>query len=140
VQDTFLPGILVKDGVIIIDRSKLSYPGDLLHEAGHIALEKAEDRPGLNDDIEGAKSESEKLEIGVILWSYAALKYLELPEEVVFHENGYKGDSNWLIEEYNKGNFIGLPLLIWMGLTYEKVTHISGEEIAPFPHMIKWLR
>jgi len=136
--ETFLPGILIKGGIIFI---KLTYPGDLLHEAGHIAVEKEEDRSGLNGNGEAHKGDAEKLEIGVILWSFAALKYLELDEDVVFHEGGYKDDGEWLVEEFRKGNFIGLPLLQWMQLTNEgEQSDENGKIIAPFPHMLKWLR
>jgi len=36
-QDTFLPGLLLENGKAIIDTDKLLYPGDILHEAGHLA-------------------------------------------------------------------------------------------------------
>ena len=35
---TFLPGIDIRGGAIVIDEPKLTYPGDILHEAGHIAV------------------------------------------------------------------------------------------------------
>ena len=34
----FLPGITVEAGGLNVDREKLLYPGDLLHEAGHLAV------------------------------------------------------------------------------------------------------
>ena len=36
-EETFLPGILIQDGVILVDEARLTHPGDLLHEAGHLA-------------------------------------------------------------------------------------------------------
>ena len=36
--DTFLPGLDIRDGVLCIDMARLTHPGDILHEAGHIAL------------------------------------------------------------------------------------------------------
>ena len=43
-QTTFLPGIAMDCGALIVDESKLLYPGDLLHEAGHLAVIPAERR------------------------------------------------------------------------------------------------
>lgn len=33
-DDTFLPGILTRDGRLVFEAERLTYPGDLLHEAG----------------------------------------------------------------------------------------------------------
>ena len=32
--DTFLPGIMLDKGELIVDPDQLQYPGDILHEAG----------------------------------------------------------------------------------------------------------
>ena len=37
-EQTFLPGIDIRDGAILIDEARLTYPGDILHEAGHLAV------------------------------------------------------------------------------------------------------
>lgn len=139
-EATFLPGILIENGVIIVDEQRLKFPGDLLHEAGHIALEPGTHRSNLYGNVEANKSNLEALETGVILWSWAALQHLQLPPEVVFHPEGYKGNSEWLIEQFQHKNFIGLPLLEWMGLTYSRPQISDGATIPAFPHMIKWLR
>ncbi len=36
--ETVLPGIDVERGVLVVDEPALLYPGDLLHEAGHLAV------------------------------------------------------------------------------------------------------
>jgi len=41
-RKTFLPGILVESGRILVDETQLTYPGDLLHEAGHLAVSLAQ--------------------------------------------------------------------------------------------------
>lgn len=37
-DDTFLPGLSLGPNCIYIDYDKLLYPGDILHEAGHLAV------------------------------------------------------------------------------------------------------
>ena len=37
-EQTFLPGIKVDHGGLLVDEAGLTYPGDLLHEAGHLAV------------------------------------------------------------------------------------------------------
>jgi len=37
-RQTFLPGILIREGQLLVDEEKLAFPGDLLHEAGHLAV------------------------------------------------------------------------------------------------------
>ncbi len=131
--DTFLPGLLIDNGSLTIDLSKLHYPGDVLHEAGHIALTHPAKRPFLNQDMLNAQSEQESEEIGVQLWTFLATREIGLPADVVFHSGGYRGQSKWFIENFEKGNFIGLPLLVWMKIV----------EPAPqgnFPVVKSWLR
>ena len=136
-EPTFLPGILINCGGLRVDQSKLDYPGDLLHEAGHIAVKLPGDRLQMyGDAAEGGMGD----EIGAMLWSYAAIKVLNLPEEIVFHAGGYRGHSSWLVDHFReKQNYIGLPLLEWMGMTAgpEKAKMLG---VPPYPHMIHWLR
>lgn len=138
-RSTFLPGILIENGTLVVDLDQLLYPGDLLHEAGHIAVETPERRPFLQDDVEAGKSPGESLEMAVILWSYAALRHLDLAPEVVFHPTGYKGNALWLQEEFAEGRYLALPLLQWMGMTYDEKT-AAQEGGEPFPAMRCWLR
>ena len=39
--DSFLPGIALESGGLLVDGTRLDYPGDLLHEAGHLAAAPA---------------------------------------------------------------------------------------------------
>lgn len=139
-EATFLPGIHIEKGTILYDPEKLLYPGDLLHEAGHLAILTSEERLQLCGDIkaEEAGRDITADEIGASLWSYAALKAIGLPPEVVFHPDGYRGASPWFIEQFENKVYIGLPLLVWMGLTHEESPH--NPSVRPFPHMQRWLR
>ena len=133
-HETFLPGITFGHGALLIDESKLLYPGDVLHEAGHLAVIPAEKRRRAQSDI-GKKASEEMM---AIAWSYAALVHLGLEPSVVFHEGGYRGWSGALIENFTNGRYIGVPMLQWVGLAAdEKRAKEMG--IKPYPDMIKWL-
>ncbi|MCG2611440.1 hypothetical protein LZZ90_07965 [Flavobacterium sp. SM15] len=138
-DDTFLPGLELGPDCLYIDYSKLQYPGDILHEAGHLAVTSASERKLIGTDAMAKEWPSQGDEIGAMLWSYAAANHLELPLEVVFHKNGYKGNSDWLIENYSQKNFIGLPFLEWAGLALSAERAEKNNRKA-FPVMQKWLR
>jgi hypothetical protein len=133
-DDGFLPGIKLERGALLIDESKLKYPGDLLHEAGHLAVKTPSERleTTINAGSDGAE------EMMSIAWSYAAAVHLEIPLEVVFHEHGYKGGGDSLIETFSQGNGFGVPMLQWLGMTSD-AKRAPELGIAPFPHMICWL-
>jgi hypothetical protein len=133
-QKTFLPGISVDRGAILLDESKLLYPGDLLHEAGHLAVISPEKRKRVRVDV-GNKAAEEMM---AIAWSYAALLHLGLEPSVVFHEGGYRGGSESLIENFTNGRYIGVPMLEWIGLTADR-RRAAEMGIRPYPHMIKWM-
>lgn len=129
-ETTFLPGIKIHCGELLVDLERLEHPGDLLHEAGHIALMTSAEKRTLIGDLTPYRTPGNDDELAVILWSYAALISLEISPEVVFHDAGYKGDAQWLIEQLEGGNYIGLPLLVWMGLCTQDA----------YPKMKQWLR
>jgi len=131
--ETFLPGIQIKNGILQIDLEKLKHPGDLLHEAGHIAVSLSAERESLNDNIIENNNEKAGEEMAVLLWSFAAARKIGLPTAIVFHEDGYKGEAKWLAEQFESENYIGLPLLQWMGMT-----DVDGGHA--FPKMKAWLR
>lgn len=134
----FLPGLALGPNCIYIDYNKLLYPGDILHEAGHLAVATAETRSQIgSESLKDWPTDGE--EITAILWSFAALTYLELPLDFVFHPNGYKNGANWLIESFSNKNYVGLPLLEWMELTLSDEKALLQNQ-KPFPHMQKWMR
>jgi hypothetical protein len=134
-EPTFLPGIKIDHGALLFDEAKLEHPGDLLHEAGHLALMSQSRRERVH--IDAGKSGGE--EMGAIAWSYAALRYLELDPAVVFHASGYHGGSQSLIENFANGRYIGTPMLEWRGLAAD-AKRAKELGLAPYPHMLKWLR
>jgi hypothetical protein len=134
-EDTFLPGIKIRNGKILINEAALSYPGDILHEAGHLAVVPAGERASLNDNVGGNGGD----EMAAIAWSWAAALHLSIPLEVVFHEGGYRGGSQAIIENFSVGQYFGVPILEWVGMTYDKA-RARELGVAPFPRMVKWLR
>lgn len=135
---TFLPGLTLGINTVYVDYSKLKYPGDILHEAAHIAVSTPQERELIGTAAMPDTWPSSGDEIAAILWSYAALKHLDLPIEFVFHPDGYKDQSEWLIENFNSSNFIGLPLLQWYKMTPSLAEIAEGSQ--PFPAMVYWMR
>jgi len=121
---TILPGIHIERGALIIDEARLMYPGDLLHEAGHLAVlpAKQRNRQGADTGDDGGG------EMAAIAWSYAAALHLGLDPAVVFHEAGYRGGANAMLENFRAGRWIGVPYLRWIGLTADD-----------YPRMRQWL-
>mgnify|MGYP003339327856 CR=1 FL=1 len=75
----------------------------------------------------------------VFLRRPAALQHLQLPPEVLFHEEGYKGGASSLIENFSAGRYIGVPMLQWLGLTKEAKNDAEADEFT-YPKMKNWLR
>jgi hypothetical protein len=131
---TFLPGVTIEPGGLVVDFERLLYPGDLLHEAGHLATMLPARRACAGSNAGSNMGD----EIAAQTWSYAAAIHLGLPPEIVFHSAGYKGSAETLINTYRDGK-AGVPLLQWMGLTLDP-NQSAANAVPPFPHMIRWLR
>ncbi len=129
-----MPGLTIDHGTLVVDRSRLQHPGDLLHEAGHLAVIPADERA----QLVGNAGPDPAREMMAIAWSYAALRHLRLDPAVVFHEGGYRGGSGSLIENFSAGRYIGVPVLQWLGMTAEG-TRAVELGIKPYPKMLKWL-
>lgn len=136
---TFLPGVLVDNGRIMIDESKLKYPGDLLHEAGHLALAAPELRSTLSGEVRFPGVVMEPVEAQAIAWSYAAALHLGLDPAIVFHDGGYRGNSQSLLFNFSVGVYIGVSGLEQAGLTCTP-KQAAAEGVPPYPGMTKWVR
>jgi hypothetical protein len=137
-EQTFLPGIYIAQGCIIFDPEQLKYPGDLLHEAGHLAIMP----PALRACADGEKMEADLsapgAEMTAIAWSWAAAGHLGIPAAVLFHKDGYRGGSESLIGNFSTGKYIGVPTLAWLGMTNEPKPH--NEQPIQYPRLKHWLR
>src|ERR1044071_6519326 len=131
----FLDGLMISHGVLHIDEARLAYPGDLLHEAGHLAVVTGAQRKLLYGNAGSDPGE----EMAAIAWSYAAALYLGIDPAVVFHPNGYSGGSQAILQNFSQGRYFGVPMLEWFGLTADKKT-AALPQVSRYPHMLKWLR
>lgn len=139
-EDTFLPGIRIVEGVIWVDESKMLSPGDILHEAGHLAIFPQETRKKLIDSVVVNETSQGGEEMAAIAWSWAALTHLDIAPEVVFHPEGYKEDSKNIIDNFSQKQYFGVPILAYKGLCIDGNSPLNntlkGENV--FPKMLKW--
>ncbi|MBX3654747.1 MAG: hypothetical protein KIS62_18015 [Ramlibacter sp.] len=134
-DDCFLPGLALEAGTLVVDESRLKYPGDLLHEAGHLAVLTTAERARVDGTLAAEGGE----EMGAIAWSYAAARHLGLDLAVLFHPQGYRDGADALLENFAQGHYVGVPYLQWLGLTLEPGP-AAQQGCAPYPHMLRWLR
>jgi hypothetical protein len=138
-EEMVLPGITIEHGGLVIDAEKLLYPGDILHEAGHLAVASPDIRAAMHGALDPKKDFEIAGELMTIPWSYAAALYLQIDPHIVFHSGGYHGGGDSILDNFSQGKYFGVPMLQWAGMTYDEKTAIQ-KGLPPFPHMIKWVR
>jgi len=131
-EETFLPGLAVAAGRLRVDPARLAWPGDLLHEAGHIAVG---DPARLEEGVSNDPAE----EMASLAWSFAAATHLGLDPAVPFHDGGYRGGGKALAEAFARGGYVGVPMLALWNLTIEPHRATPGGPPA-YPHMSAWRR
>jgi hypothetical protein len=134
VENSVLPGMTAIAGTIHVDAGIEAWPGDLLHEAGHIAMTAPELRMSV-----APISDDPAEEMAAIAWSWAASVHLGLADEVVFHTGGYRGGAMSLAANYRAGATMGVPILAMYGMTAEP-HRAAAQGIAAYPVMQRWLR
>ena len=132
-DDTLLPGATVRDGALVFDPGRIPYPGDLLHEAGHIAVTD----PALRSTLSEVPSDPAE-EMAAIAWSYAAALEIGIDPAIVFHADGYQGGGGYLLPALAADGAPGVPMLQYFGMTVTPRHATDG--VAPFPKMVRWLR
>lgn len=137
--DAFLPGVRIQSGALVFDRRTLTWPGDLLHEAGHIAVTPAALRDTLSDDLDGHAADAHGGEAEATAWAYAANVALGLEPDVLFHAGGYHGNATALILTYTAGVYPGCAGLAAAGMTLPG-SAAGACNAAPYPNMLRWLR
>jgi hypothetical protein len=136
-EESFLPGLKLDNGILVIDNEKLLYPGDILHEAGHLACMPPNQRVDMNGHLENNDLNNAG-EMMAIAWSYAACLYINIDPYIVFHENGYKSGGSSIVANFNKGQYFGVPMLQYYGLALD-ATQAKLRGVNPFPHMLHWM-
>lgn len=137
--DTFLPGIALRTGGLVVDPDKLMWPGDLLHEAGHLAVLPAALRSEADGDDLSQAEIAHAGELEAMAWAYAAAVELGLPMDVLIHDGGYNGKARDLLQMYTFGVYPGLRGLCASGMTAAHgFTPDSG--LTQYPQMLRWLR
>jgi hypothetical protein len=134
-QGPIFQGIKVERGVLIYDAEQLPFPGDLLHEAGHLAVKSPDARRHADANMGYDPAE----EMMAISWSYAAALHLGIPPEVVFHDAGYRDGSQSLLDNFAEGRYLAVPMLQWLGMTQD-AKHAAENGAAVYPQMKCWLR
>jgi len=130
---TLFPGLDIQHGAVLIDETRLEHPGDVLHEAGHLAVTELRLRGSFRLEPTGGQ------ELAAMAWSYAAAMHLRLAADVVLYPSSYHGLGDELVEAFRDGRYVGTPLLQAFGMTVEP-RHAAARDVPPFPHMIRWLR
>ena len=137
--DCFLPGLSIEKGQIIVDKQKMKYPGDILHEAGHIAVVPAAERNSLSEHSIANREQKDAEEMMAIAWSYAACIHIGIDAGFVFHDNGYKGGGSNIADNFKQGKYFGVPMLQWTGMALEKKMDTAPDQPV-YPVMLQWLR
>jgi hypothetical protein len=134
-----LPGVAIDAGRLLYTRTGLVWPGDLLHEAGHIAVTPGSLRPALRDRLDAEALAPHAGEVEATAWAYAATVALGLEPTVLFHAGGYRGASQRLAFTYANGVYPGAAGLEAAGMTLcGEAARVRG--VPAYPHMIRWLR
>ena len=137
--DSFLPGIVIRNGGLQVDPDRLQWPGDLLHEAGHLAVLPPVLRTRASDDLADEQDVPHAGETEAMAWAWAAVHAIGLPPEVLMHEGGYHGQSAAVLQMYAVGIIPGLRGLCETGMAAARgFTPEPGD--VQYPQMLRWLR
>ncbi|MBX7183601.1 MAG: hypothetical protein K1Y01_00505 [Vicinamibacteria bacterium] len=134
-----LPGVDIVNGGIVYDPDRLTWPGDLLHEAGHIAVVPAVLRRDLGGKLGEDVMAAHAGEAEATAWAWAAVVAIGLDPAVLFHEGGYQGRSQGLAFSYSIGSYPGAGGLIANGMALS-ASDAAKQGLAPYPHLVRWLR
>jgi hypothetical protein len=131
-ENTFLPGLEISHGAILVDEARLTFPGDILHEAGHVAVADPVERSAPTLSPNGGD------ELTTIAWSYAAARHLGVDPALVFHA-AFNGGGASIVANFDAGRYFGVPLLQLYGMSCEP-QRAAEKGVPPYPHMLRWVR
>lgn len=140
-DDTFLPGLELRDGGIRVDPARLPWAGDLLHEAGHLAVLPEAQRRFVGVFDEDSLQAEHAGEQEAMAWAWAAACHLRLPPEVLIHDGGYHGRGADVLMMYQVGVIPGLRGLCEIGMTTAVGFGAEmSDSVSHYPTMRRWLR
>lgn len=134
-DDVLLPGVRIGGGGLTVDTATLAYAGDVLHEAGHIAVLAPDDRAAATGTMLADGAE----EMAALAWSYAMARRFDLPLDVVFHD-GFKAGGASLRATFSAGHLLGQPMLQYWGVTRLDPDDPERAHLPLYPEMEFWLR
>ena len=156
----FLPKIQVSAGGLIVDVTQV-FPGDILHEAGHLAVIPAVFRPQasghleavhaamsshLQENIEGLMSCPEDPVCRAIMqaddpestaWQYAAAQAIGLPDEWLFPEDAFDGEAANTLAALRARQYLGINGLQAAGWTV--LRRNPRRDVPEYPKLAFWL-
>ncbi|MBF5007573.1 hypothetical protein [Diaphorobacter caeni] len=139
-EDSFLPGLRIRGGGLLVDLDRLLWPGDLLHEAGHLAVVPPEVRATLDDALQDMPAVPHGGEIEATAWAWAATRHLGLDSAVLFHDGGYRGHAAGLRMNFELGVYLGASGLANAGMTTLASQASKFRDASVYPQMRLWLR
>jgi hypothetical protein len=153
----FLEGVAIRNGDLVVRAAEDEIAGELLHEAGHLAVLPTRFRHLASGDLsqvnelmhdwmmrEGHLVHPDDPQIRSILqcgeceasaWSYAAALAIGIDTRVPFYR-GYEGDGLIVHDQIASGRYFGVHGLAAGGMT-ELPKPWSAQ---PFPAMKRWLQ
>lgn len=153
--DTFLPHIRIEYGELVVSPRR-AFPGDILHEAGHIALLPRRLRIYALDDLQQALQMGSEIlrqpdcsaytqaairlsasDAAVTAWQFAAHKKIGLPKALLFPLQSYGGQENLIYVSLDHNNYVGINELTKAGLTMHSEQMNLGAPV--FPQLKSWL-
>jgi hypothetical protein len=157
---SFVPGVRIAAGGLVVDPENV-FPGDVLHEAGHLATIPAVFRPEasgtlgavsrrmqqhLADHPEGLASWPEdRLCRGILqcgdseatAWQYAAAQHIGLPDTWLFPPGSFDGNAEETLMRLKWGRDMGINGLQAAGWT--KVHAFGNPALPLYPQLAFWL-
>lgn len=140
----FVDGISIESGSLKVDKS--ANVGDLLHEAGHLAIIPANLRHYAGGDLDESfevifnvisgvdpehaimRAVLQASDVEATAWAWAAGKHLDIDEEDIIKNSSYDGDGESIRLMLRTKNYFGINGLNASGMTDAK----------QYPAMKKW--
>lgn len=158
--DGFLPAIRIETGGLLVDVDRC-YPGDVFHEAGHLATIPAQFRALATGELsvvqqamdewlqahpDGLLSDPEDAVCRQILqcgeaeataWQYAAAHAVGLPQAWLFSPGAYDGEDDMVLFGLRTNSYLGINGL--QAARWTVARRSSTIDGPVYPEMCQWL-